>query len=247
MNFGIDIKPVEIMPTAVVDGAFRMLAAKIKSLPVDADSVGGKQGLFEKQAVFKLEPFLKTKIVGTQKIRPVNRQRRRRRHLPPVLQTFVARQQRGFPAAGQIIKIIKRFPHVTAAFFLVRNRRHRQHVQFPGGRLPAQNAAAVRIKPVVCVQKLNVRAFRLFQGAVAGRALPRIALCQNGNPGIFLRIRLQNGSASVGRAVVDANNLNIFQSLANNAVQTLRQILFRIIRGNDNSQHYTGHRLTFLS
>lgn len=93
---------------------------------------------------------------------------------------------------------------------------------------------------IVIVHKCDIPPFCRVQPRVARRRSAAVFPMNDADAGVFGGISVQNRGTGIRRTVIDANNFEISKRLRQHAVQSRRQILFRIVNGNDNGHFGCG-------
>lgn len=88
---------------------------------------------------------------------------------------------------------------------------------------------SVRFEPVVRFENTDVFAAGFFEPLVHGITITGIFLVNNDDTRVFFGIFFNNVKRAVGRTVVETDDFEVAQSLADNAVQTLTQVFLDVI------------------
>ena len=87
----------------------------------------------------------------------------------------------------------------------------------------------LRLNPIVAVDKSNDVGTGCSNTIVTSGGNSSIRFMYNYDTGIQFSITVAYHSAVVGRAIVNENNLNVFQCLSQNGINAFRQIFFDIV------------------
>ena len=102
------------------------------------------------------------------------------------------------------------------------------------GNAPVCGFHRVGFKPVVGIAEHDVFPRCFFQPQIPRPARSGVAVRRKKlHPAVARRILFQNFSRTVSRRIIDANGLNVCHRLAEEAVQTFRQIFFDVVDRNN--------------
>ena len=86
---------------------------------------------------------------------------------------------------------------------------------------------------VIAVDKGKQRPPGRLNAPVPRRSGPGVFLLQHDYSAVLRRVFMQNGRRTIRRTVIDAQYLEIFVCLADEAIQATREVRLGIIYGND--------------